>query len=168
MKERDRSYRLQKNKEEKEIIALWRKKIRLLASRRNMNKVELEKPIRWGYKKFFTLREDIARSPDAKVYLGILPYVQNTIYCRRKDFTQKSYKTKKMVEMEHSLNSISHKKWNEIESTLTPKQKSLFEKYWHQNKYAKNAGEWKYRLIKTWMFVPKIEPHYKTHELILD
>jgi len=29
-------------------------------------------------------------------------------------------------------------------------------------------GRWEYRLKKQFMFVPKIEPHYKTHSIILD
>lgn len=170
MKDHSRATRLGKQKQDKEAIALWRKKIRLMNSKRNMNKVELEKPIRWGYKKFFVLREDVAKGPDAKVYLGVLPYIQNTIYCKRKDFTKKSYKTKKMVEMEHSLNDISHKKFNEISETLTLKQRSLFVKYWYTTKYHSKTigGEWRYRLMKDWMFVPKIDVHYVTHQLILD
>lgn len=168
MKDHTRATRLNKLKEEKEILSLWRKKIRLMDSKRNLNKVELEKPLKWGYKKFFVLREDVAKSDDARVYLGVLPYIQSTIYCRRKDFTQKDFKTKKMIPMEHTIGTISHKKWNEIEGELTIKQKSLFQKFWYTQYHTKGKGEWRYRLIKDWMFVPKIDTHYKTHQIILD
>jgi hypothetical protein len=72
--------------------------------------------------------------------------------------------------MNHNLSSIDHKKWNQISDKLTEKQRGLFQIYWQQSPNNPNpkVGHWAYRLVKQYMFVPKIEPHYKTHSIILN
>ncbi len=166
---RSREDRIVKKSKEKELISLWKRKMKLYDAKRNLNLVELENPIRSGYKKFFVLREDFARSDESSVYLGILPYIQKTVYCRNDRFLSKEFKTKKWIDIPHDLKTISHKKWNEISPNLTEKQKRMFQIFWKQTD-PKNTkiGGWEYRLIKQHMFVPKVEPHYKTHSVILD
>lgn len=166
---KNRESRILKKSKEKSLISLWKRKTKLFNAKRKLNRVELDKPIRSGYKKFFVLRDDFSRSEDAKMYLAILPYIQKTVYSRNDEFLTKDFKTKKWVDIQHNLSTISHKKWNEISETLSDKQKNLFRIFWRQTS-DKNPkiGNWEYRLVKDFMFVPKVEPHYKTHSIVLD
>lgn len=166
--DKHRQRKFDKQKEEKSILGLWRKQTRLWNAKRNLNKIELEKPRRHGYKRFFILRDDVAKGRDASIYRPLLKYLQTFVYCKDKKFLRKDYKTKKMVPIEQSIQSIDHRSYNKIEPTLTEKQKVLFERYWRQNPINPKNGEWRYRFKKPWMFVEKIEPHYITHVIEID
>lgn len=166
-----RQTRLNKFKEEKEVLSLWMKHMRLLNSKRNnVTIVELPKPIRKGYTRFFILREDISKSDDASFYKKFLPEIQSRQYSSNKDFERKEYPSKKMVPMEHSIQPIEHKRWNEL--NYSPKQAAMFEKIWKYNtnfhgKVLK-TGRFVYVFKKPWMFVPKVEPHYVTHKILIN
>lgn len=161
-----RQKRLNKKDAEKSLIALWRKQLKLFQASMKRNLVELDKPIRNGYMRFFVLREDVAKSREAHVYRQILPLLQHKVWCSNKKFLTKSYKTKKFVPMEQALKDIEHKEWNKLQ--LTEKQKALFKQVWRQNKYNPKTGRYTFEFIKPWVFVYKIEHHYKTHQLIMD
>lgn len=173
MKEIDarRQKRMDKAATEKELTALWRKKQRLFWAKRNRTLVPLEKPVRHGYKKSFMLRPDIAKSREAHVYLGLLPHVQKHIFSKTKKFETRDYKTKKMVPMSHGLKPIEHKEWNRLVDggLLTLKQQAMFVKRWRQTSIRNpNMGVFEYHFIKDWVFIERIDPHYKTHTLLLD
>ena len=166
-----RQIRLNKFKEEKEIISMWVKHMKLLQSKRNnVTIVELPKPIRKGYVRFFILREDVAKSDDASFYRRFLPLIQSKQYAPDKKFERKEYPSKKMVAMTHEVQPIEHKKWNEL--NFTPKQAALFEKTWiyisNFNGKVLKTGRYVYVFKKPWMFVSKIEPHYVTHKVLID
>ena len=97
-----REKKINKKSEEKRLFSLWRKRLRLSDAKRNLNFVKLETPIRSGYKKFFVLREDFARSKDSHIYLSILPYIQKVVYSRSDKFLSKDFKTKKWIDIPHN------------------------------------------------------------------
>jgi hypothetical protein len=164
-----RQKRMDKKENEKDLISLWKKKMKLMQGKRALNWVELSKPERWGYKRFFVLREDVAKSREAEFLKGILKLVQNTVFSRDKKFEYKDYKTKKKLPIEQSVGFIAHKDWNKLiaENKLTEKQKNCFEVRWRFNKGGK-SGYWVYVLIKDYMFVTKVQLHYVTHRLIIN
>ena len=167
--EKRRQVRMDKKDNEKDLISLWKKKIKLMQGKHALNKVELPKPERWGYKRFFVLREDVANSKEAEFYKGILKLVQNTVLSRDKEFLYKDYKTKKKLPIEQHIGNISHKDWNKMiaENKLTAKQQACFELRWYFNKNGK-SGFYVYELIKDYMFVYKVQPHYITHRFIIN
>ena len=160
-----RGKRLEKKSTEKKLLALWRKQSRLYEARRNYNKIELEKPERRGYKRFFVLRDDIARGKEAEFFKGLLKLVQNTYLSRDKKFLRKDYKTKKKVPIEQSIRSVGHKEFNKL--NLSAKQKSFFKQVWKTD-YRGMNGAFYYEFEKDWMFVMKIEPHYITYKIEID
>lgn len=169
--DRTRQRRIDKAKAEKELISTYRRYMRLMKAKRSMRLVELEKPVRSGYKRYFVLREDVAKSREAHIYRGLLKYVQHTIYSRDKKFLYKDYKTKKMLPMQHLPMAIDHKTWNKIlaEGLLTPRQKGMFVQTWKQtNPKNPKVGYYQWVFQKDWVFTSKTEPHYKTHSLLLD
>lgn len=161
---------MDKKQSDKEVLALYMRKSKLYQAKRGMRLVELPKPIRSGYMKFFVLRPDIANSSEAGMYRQILHYVQSTVYSRNKDFLRKDYKTKKMIPLEHRPKAIGHKDWNKlIDGTFNAKQQQMFERVWKQTGIKNpKVGHFQYEFLKDWTFIEKIEPHYKTHTLLLD
>jgi len=164
-----RQVRMDKKDNEKDLISMWKKKMKLMQGKHALNWVELPKPERWGYKRFFTLRDDVAKSKEADFYRSILGLVQNTVLSRDKEFLYKDYKTKRKLPIEQYVNTISHKDWNKLlaENKLTAKQQACFEQRWKPIKNGR-GGAWEFTLVKDYMFVYKIQPHYITHRLIID
>lgn len=166
-----RQRRIDKDNAEKAIISTYRKYMRLIRAKHSMRLVELEKPIRSGYKKYFVLREDVAKSREAHVYREILKHVQSVTYSRDKKFLYKDYKTKKMLPVQHTPRPIDHRNWNKIleAGALTIKQRAMFIQVWKQtNPKNPKVGHYQWVFQKDWVFAEKIEPHYKTHSLMLD
>lgn len=165
-----RQKRFDKKDEHKKLIGLWNKQSRLWAASRNYNWIEYPKPIRKGYVRFMVLREDIAKSREAHIYKPLLKFINSKDFSRTKKFMYKprGSKVKRAVQIE--TKSIDHYDWQKkVEPHLTLKQKSLFEKRWHNPSRFRGrvigSGQWKYHFLKPWMFVPKVEPYYVTHYL---
>lgn len=164
-----RQIRIDKKEEEKSLISLWKKKMKLLEGKRSFNKVELPKPERWGYKRFFILRDDIAKSRDSLFYNQLLVHIQNVILSRDKKFEYKDYKTKKRLPIHQELKPIDHKDWNKLikDGKLSDKQQACFQQVWKQNKFGK-GGSYVFEFTKPWMFVLRTEPYYLTHRTVVN
>ena len=170
-----RQKRMNKDESEKKLVALWNKRTRLREGQ-HYEWVQLPKPVRAGYERFFVLRDDIVRSPDVSVYRPLLQWVNTTVTSRNKDFMYKDWKTKKKKPIEQSIKSISHTDWiKKVEPTLTVKQKSMFLPVWHHNTTRRNGktvmapgGYWTYEFQKSWVFVYKIQPYFHTHAVIIN
>lgn len=146
MKEIDkrRQRKMDKALEERDLLRLWRKQQKLWDGSKSCNVVELDKPIRKGWFRFFVLRPDIARSPDAKILKPLLQLVNNTIHSRDGSFMQKPWNGKVKKPIVQSISYVRHDEWNKVEKTLTIKQKSMFDKVYHQH-YIKGrpvGGHW--------------------------
>ena len=166
-----RQQKMNKALEEKNLIRLWRKEMKLWQGARACNAIELEYPIRKGFKRVFTLRPDYAKSKDAKVYWDILRHINNATFCHDKSFMEKTWKSKTKKPIQQGVSYISHKNWKDkIETKYPAKVKALFEKRWHQFYHNRRpvGGEWRYHCIKTFMFVLKVEKYFITHRVVIN
>jgi hypothetical protein len=166
-----RQKQLDKAKEEKKLLSIWSRYMKLLSSKRNnVEIVELDKPVRSGYHRFFVLREDVARSDDAPLYKKLLVEMQSHQYSKNKEFLYKSYPSNKLVPMEHNLSFIEHKRWNEL--NYTPKQAAMFDQLWIQHRDVRGrltkSGRYVFAFKKPWAFVAKVQPHYITHRIVIN
>lgn len=163
-----RQKRMDKFENEKDLISLWKKKIKLMDGKLALNKVELPKPERAGYVRTFVLRDDFAKSKEANFLNGLLKLVQTSVVSRDKKFEYKDYKTKTKKPIYQGLHEIDQKEWNKlIEKGLTEKQQSYFERRWKNNRLNK-GGYWAWEFTKPFMFVYKVQPHYITHRIMID
>lgn len=172
MKEITKHRQRQMNKalEERDLVRLWHKQERLWEGKRAFNVVALDKPFQRGWNRFFVLRSDVARSKDADMYKGILKWVNTTVHCRRKDFTYKPWNSKVYKPIQQGISFMRQDEWTKAEKVLTLKQRSLFDKRWHQtyHKGKPSGGFWGWHLQKDWMFVYKIEPYWVTHRVVIN
>lgn len=166
-----------KREEKIKLLRLDRELRKLVDQKYDMPLVPLEKPIRNGYKKTFILRDDIARREDADVLWKVLKEVNTTVYCSRKDFIAKNYKTKKMEPIKHGFRPVSKPRWDELEALWTPREIKWFSKYSyltlescpvHKHGYLKGLCNCRYTTMPIFYVVDKIDIHYLTHYRPID
>lgn len=171
-----RQTQLQKERDAKQMLSMWSRYLKLVNSKRgNVELVELPKPVRSGYVRFMVLREDVARSEDARLYAPLLAELQKYQYSKNKDFLKKDYKTGKMVSMEYEPKQITHKRWNELNSgpnKLTAKQVAMFDQFWIQDRDYRGrmlkSGKYVWVFKKMWAFKIKVQPNYITHRMLIN
>jgi len=116
----------------------------------------LDVPIRYGYESYFVLRADFQKSKKAKFYQSLLDTVNKTITCRNSSFTYVPCTNKHVnLPMEHELGYCSIKTFETLNEDQQKYYYTYYRRTWKGLLYI--AG---YRLIDTYMFVPKVFPHY--------
>lgn len=153
-----------KKSKEKELIALERRLNQLWEAKRAYKLVKLDKPIPWGWKRKFTLREDVKGRSDIKIIREILDRVNSTVYCRNRKFLQYNYKTDKYEPMSHGTKSIPENKWSFPESYKRFFDFRVKERKGHFCVLIDKGYHFKF----DWMLVTKTEPHFATHVIIPD
>lgn len=127
---------------------------------RGSQMIELEKPIRRGWIRFYKVREDLAKSKEGPALNQVLELVQSSARCDRKDFMNIGWGKKRKRELkpiEQRLAAISEKKYNELPEHL----KRYFTRIdsisrWGGQKYSE------YRVYPEWKFVFVVKPYYIT------
>ncbi len=157
-----------KKASENKLLSLHREERKIWQVQRDMGMVELDTPIVRGWKRYFVLREDVARCNDAPFYQSILDKLNCVEICKRKDFkTKKKYLRKKgnweLIEQKVK----QHEPREFSKCNFSDKEKALFEE-----KYVK--ARWGKGLVKVfvfkeqWRFVFKIKPNIITHVKAVD
>jgi len=135
-----------KTAKEKELLHLHKERKQIWEQQKNLGYVDVHPPIVKGWKRFFVLRDDVARCKDALFYQNILDKINKTEYCNRKDFKRKprySSKRKKWVRIEQTVLQPDHSHF--VKLNFTEKEKALFEE-----KYVKH--KWRKELVKVFVF----------------
>ena len=110
-----------------------RKEKRLLKIQRELNKIyeemldleweELDKPVKYGYEKWFVIREDVLRSKEGPWKEKALNVVAKVVWCRNKKFIR-TYKSAK-IELGHEV--ISNNKRG-LKVLIKPGKEELYPK----------------------------------------
>jgi hypothetical protein len=74
---------------DKTLIHLYKELQAIRKLDRELGYEELNPPVQRGWKRIFVLRDELARSKDARFYQGILDKINTTKYSWRKDFKKK-------------------------------------------------------------------------------
>lgn len=146
---------------EKKLIRLDKEWGQIGNQQRSMGYVDLHPPVMKGWKRYFVLREDVAKSKHAGFYRGILEKINTTIYSNRKDFQKRKHRRsrKKLVDIQQSL--LSPDEWQIRKLKFSEKELLLFEERWVKR-------DWTHQRIKIfvfkepWRFVLRIRPNLIT------
>src|SRR5438309_7971971 len=84
--------RMQHEDRDKQLLALDREEDELYKQQRNLGWIELHPPVVRGWKRYFVLREDVAKAKQAAFFESILSKINTTEYSYRKDFKVKKRK----------------------------------------------------------------------------
>lgn len=148
---------------DKKLIALQRRMWKLYEQQRELPLIELEKPIQRGFKKFFVLRDDIARRRDAKDFERILSVINRTIYSRKEDFKVKKYHNNQTEDIPHVIGHVPEYKWDDLGWPEHFKKWFSLTTRHHNGKYGSMYSIKAYYFTHDYMFVTKTAPYFITH-----
>lgn len=146
---------------EKQLLQLHREERKLWETWGNRGYIPLEPPVMKGYKRFFVLRDDVARSKHADFYQELLNKINTFDYSHRKDFKVKkrSRGRKKLVVKEQHLAKPDLSQF--IKLKLTAKQADCFEErlFFHKQSL---VPERRMVIKEPWRFVLRVRPNMIT------
>lgn len=150
--------RARKAAAEKTVRAMVLRKWELTRFRRSeeLERVPLEKPVFWGYRRRLILRKDIAARKDADRLLELLVVVQKEEDCRRKDFKRWDKQTHRWETWEHRPRKLWRCEYERLPSYLKP----YFESYLN------DRHQLRYRIALPWMFESRRSKLYLTHRFL--
>ncbi len=162
-----RNKKINKQLKEKGLIALGEKSNRLHNAKwaHGGHYVEAEEPLRSGWQKTFSLREDIRGRKDFKHIQSILSKINTVAVCKTKDFKRKNWKTGEMEDIPHEPKDLTEKQW--LELPLSERRFFAVKTKMKVTPYGSFLVT-SYVFSYPWMLVPKVTPHYLTHFLMLD
>ncbi|WP_394999927.1 hypothetical protein [Acinetobacter sp.] len=163
-----REKRIAKEQFDKKVLSLERENAILWKAKRDIPWIKLDEPIQRGWKRFFVLRDDVARRTDAHIIRDVLKRVNVTQYCDNEAFEEYNWKADQWYEMRHDLKPIGLGEC-ERDVHLTERHRSYLYKGsdWFYNHGWKKIVEG-YWFKDKWMLAQKIEPHFVTHYQELD
>jgi hypothetical protein len=142
----------------KEKIKIQRELEELYDIKRNQNLIPYDKPVKYGYKKVFDLRDDIKNRDDAWVFFKCIELVGKTVWNRDKSFKRKIKKGKYEF-VNPGFGYISEKTYEA--------QHPAVKKYFSEITYGHREYHpyWKrYQChAPSFFFVVKTKPNYITH-----
>jgi len=157
-----------KTANEKNLLRLHREQRQIRQYQRGLGYVDIDPPIVKGWKRYFVLREDVARCNQAAFYQGILDKINTVVYCNRKDFKVKKWRFRK------------YKNWKPIEQTVlqpghyefmklnfSEKEEALFEERLVRHKY-RNELVTAFVFTEQWRFVLRVRQHVITKVKAID
>lgn len=156
-----RRLRTVKTEKDKQLIQLDKRLRALWRQDRHPEYVPLEPPVQKGYKRFFILRDDVARGKQALFFQGILDKINTVQYFHRKDFkVKKRQKGKKvMVVKEQDVRTFYRDEFNKLK--LTRDELSYFEERMVPTRWKGEVPQMVF--TEPWRFVLRIRPHLLTH-----
>ena len=92
-----RKKRMQHEDFEKHLLALHKEQQQLYKQQQALGWIDLKPPVMRGWKRYFVLRDDVARSKHAGFFEGILEKINKTEFSSRKDFKVKKRKAGKKI-----------------------------------------------------------------------
>ena len=142
----------------KQLIALHKEERALSKQKWNLGWEPLVPPVQKGWKRFFVLREDVARSKAASFYEAILAKINTVKYSHRKDFKKKrrAFGKKQYVVREQQLCKPDEQQFTKL--AFTEVEQAQFHHEWL---YKKGSGKFSKRYVfnEPWRFVLRVRPN---------
>jgi len=150
--------RMQHEDFDKQLIQLYKEERSLYLQQRNLGWEPLIPPVQRGWKRFFVLREDVARSKQTQFFENILKKINTEDWSYRKDFRVKKrrFGRKTYVVKGQQLLKPCEYHFNKLGFTDAEKQ------FFHSEfSYEKGFGKFikRYVFNEPWRFVLRIRPN---------
>ncbi len=158
---------MQHEDRDKQLLALDKEEDELYKQRRNLGWIELHPPVMRGWKRYFVLRDDVAKGKQAAFFESILSKINTTQYSYRKDFKVKKRKWGKKVHVvkEQYLFSPTPYYFNEMKFTEAEKQ--FFEERVVEDKRTGKLNRI-FVFTEPWRFVLRVRPNIITKTRVRD
>jgi hypothetical protein len=149
--------RMQYEDFDKQLIQLHKEEKALRKQQRNLGWEHLIPPVQKGWKRFFVLREDVARDKQSVFFENILKKINTCDYSWRKDFKKRKrkYGRKVYVVKPQSLLKPCASEFSKME--FSEKEKQLFYEVWEMD-FRRQLVK-KFVFAEPWRFVLRIQPN---------
>jgi hypothetical protein len=149
--------RMQYEDFDKQLLEIGRRQTELYRQQRNLGWEPLIPPVQKGWKRFFVLRDDVARSKHSDFFENILNKINTCDWSHRKDFMVKyrRYGTKKYRVKKQSLLRPCEWKFNRI--GFTEDEKRFFYEVWETD--CRKQQVKRYVFSEPWRFVLRVRPN---------
>jgi hypothetical protein len=145
--------RMQYKDFDKRLIGLHKEEKALYEQKRNLGWEPLHPPVQKGWKRFFVLRDDVAKSRHAVFFEDILKNINTCTWSHRKDFKVKKrrFGKKSYVVKPQYLLKLNSRKFEEL--NFSDREKQFFHEVWEYDwskvlvKKFVFTELWRYRLI---------------------
>lgn len=164
-----RKKKLVKKDFEKQLHAIYVRERKLIADKRNLPLLPLENPYQQGWVRYFVLREDVLRSPEAEFFQHLLTKINTYKYSNIKSFSKKVRKKgkKTIVEEHQELYQVCPRQWNCEKFGLTEKEKTYFTYVEEWSETFDRMLRY-YKFNQAWRYVLRIRPNIITHKRAID
>jgi hypothetical protein len=152
-----RKKRMQYEDFDKKLLRLNKEEDKLIKLKRNLGWEPLIPPVQKGWKRFFVLREDVARSKQAEFFENILKKINTYDWHYRKDFRvrYRRFGTKKYKVKGQSLLRPCEWQFNRI--GFTEEEKQFFYEVWETDSWRGPVK--RYVFSEPWRFVLWVRPN---------
>ncbi|WCT13519.1 hypothetical protein [Mucilaginibacter jinjuensis] len=163
-----RKKRLVKTDRDKQLIQLDKRRDKLWIQKELLPKVPLEHPYQRGWKRFFVLRDDIKRGPQADFYEALLTKINTVEYHHDKSFKRKKRRKGRNVYVikQQLLREFGEYSWQVNRMQLTEDEKACFTRVEFINPYRRL--DVKYVITEPWRYLLKVAPYMVTHIKLMD
>jgi len=153
--------RMQYEDFDKRLIQLYKEESALYRQQRNLGWELLVPPVQKRWKRFFVLRDDVARSRNAEFFQNILNKINTYDWSHRKDFMIKKrrFGRKKYVVKEQKLLQPCERHFEKLE--FNNREKQMFHEEFHYEKWSRSPVK-KFVFNEPWRFVLKVRPNMIT------
>jgi hypothetical protein len=151
-----------KSTQEKKLRKLWKEYRDTWGKQKEHGQwIEVE-PYQRGWRRYFVPRPDIKNRTDIRWIRQALDLINNTKFCRNKDFIVKDFKGQYKA-VEQRLGTLTEEKYNAQPQNV----KKLFIRAAFVSKYTKQTY-YRYVFQLEWYFEYKVEPNIVTHHWLPD
>ncbi len=152
-----RKIRMQHEDLEKTLIKLDKERALLYKQKRNLGWIELNPPVMRGWKRYFVLRDDVARSKHADFFQGILDKINTVQHSNTRKFTAKKRKWGRKIQVERDQQLLRPDEYHFRKLCFNEREKQFFYETLsmdnHRHLYKK------YVFVEPWRFVLKVRPN---------
>jgi len=145
----------------KQLIQLHKEEKALYQQKRNLGWEPLHPPVQKGWKRFFVLRDDVARSKHAEFFSNILNKINTYDWSYRKDFMIKRRKFGRKKYVIKSQKLLEPWECHFIKLGFNEYEKQMFHEEYHYEKWSKGPIR-RYVFNEPWRFVLRIRPNMIT------
>lgn len=150
--------RMQYEDFDKQLLQLDKRRRELTKKKRNLGWEPLIPPVQKGWKRFFVLRDDVARGKQADFFQHILDRINTYDWSYRKDFMVKKrrFGRKKYVVKEQRVLEPLEYQFKKL--CFTEREQQFFHIEYSMKKWSREPVK-RYVFVEPWRFVLRVKPN---------
>jgi hypothetical protein len=149
--------RMQYEDFDKQLIQLYKEDKALGIKAKNLGWESLTPPVQKGWKRFFVLRDDVARSKHAGFFEKILKKINTYDWSYRKDFKIRKRKFGRKQYVVKPQNLLQPNPYRFAKLGFSDEEKQFFHEEWSYNRSGELVKH--YVFIEPWRFVLRVRPN---------